>query len=83
MLTFTALFVLSIGQFVLLYYNFFYIFTFALMPRGHILSDRSVRKYAKNAFSQQDNTKCGRTVVWRVVCSLLCLLLKLICFFVR
>ena len=31
------------------------------MPRGHILSDRRVRKYAKNAFSQQDNTKCGRT----------------------
>ena len=53
MLTFTARLVLSTSQFVLLYYNFFYIFTFALMPRGHILSDKRVRKYAKNAFGTQ------------------------------
>ena len=41
---------LSIGQTVLLCLNCFYLLTFALMPRGHILSDQSVRKYAKNAF---------------------------------
>ena len=49
-LTSTALFILSIGQSVLFYYNLFYLSTFALMPRGHILSFRRKRKYAKKFF---------------------------------
>ena len=49
-MNFIPLFILSIGQFALFCFNFFYLSTFALMPRGHILSDQSVRKYAKNAF---------------------------------
>ena len=43
-------FILSIGQFVLLCFNFSYSSTFALMPRGHILSFKRKRKYAKKFF---------------------------------
>ena len=36
--------ILSVGQSVLFCYNFFYLSTFALMQRGHLLSDKRVRK---------------------------------------
>ena len=36
--------ILSVGQSVLFCYNFSYLSTFALMPRGHLLSFRRERK---------------------------------------